>query len=111
MSSTWQGTAKTSVRRLVAERTKVLAGATAVLLVLGVIGLLADEYDLVLFCILLLQAAIAGYLVTAPAPQVSTASTDVQAAVDQASTRTLSDISRARQSILDAIAELDAKAK
>ena len=110
MSSTWQGTAKSYARRLVAERTKVLALATVVLLVVGVIALLADEYDLVLFTILLLQAAIAGYLVTAPAPQ-TTVTTDVQAVVDHASTRTLSDLSRARQSILDAIAELDAKAK
>ncbi|AWB91131.1 hypothetical protein [Aeromicrobium chenweiae] len=110
MSSTWQDTAKSYVRRLVAERTKALAVATAVLLVLGVIGLLADEYDLVLFSILLLQGAIAGYLVTAPAQQPG-ATGDVRAAVDQSSARTLADLSRARQSILDAIAELDAKTK
>ncbi|MRJ75234.1 hypothetical protein GEV29_01655 [Aeromicrobium sp. SMF47] len=110
MSSTWQGTAKSYARRLVAERTKALALATAILLVVGVVGLLADEYDLVLFAILLLQGAIAGYLVTAPAQQPGV-TTEVRTAVDQSSARTLADLSRARQSILDAIAELDARTK
>lgn len=109
-STTWQATAKTAVKRLIAERTKAFAAASGVLLLLGLIGLLADEYDLVLFCILVMQAAIAGYLLTAPAPQHK-AATDVQSVVDQATARTLSDLSRTRQSILDAVAEIDARTR
>lgn len=109
-STQWQAQAKTAVKRLIAERTKALAAITGALLLLGVIGLLADQYDLVLFCILALQGAIAGYLVTAPSP-TSQSTVDVQSVVDQASARTLSDLSRTRQSILDAVAELDARTK
>jgi hypothetical protein len=116
MSST-QGTAQSNVkaivRRVVAERTMVLAVATAVLVVLGLIAVLTDEYDLALVCILFLQAVIAGYLVTAPESGAAATSGagNAQAAVDRASARTLADIAHARQSILDAIAELDARTK
>jgi hypothetical protein len=105
MSTSWQTTAKTAVKRLIAERIKAFALATAILLLLGVVGLLADGYDLVLFCILALQGAIAAYLLTAPASPNQAAS-DVQAIVDQATARTLSDLSRTRQSILDAVADV-----
>lgn len=106
--SNWQATSRSLLRRLVAERARVLAGATAVLVVVGVIALLADAHELVLLCVLLLQAAIAGYLVTAPA--VSTVDdAAARAAIDRSSARTLTDLAHARQSILDAIAELDAK--
>jgi hypothetical protein len=109
MSST-QTSAKAIVRRLIAQRTLVLAVATAVLVVLGLIAVLTDEYDLALVCVLFLQAVIAGYLVTAPESGAApTGATNAQAAVDRASARTLADIAHARQSILDAIAELDAK--
>lgn len=107
MSST-QDTARSIARRLVAERTKVLAIATGVLVVLGLISVLADWYDLVLVCVLLLQAAIAGYLVTAPESGAAAGGT-AQAAIERASVRTVADIAHARQSILDAIAELDAR--
>lgn len=108
MSST-QDTARSIVRRLIAERTKVLAGATAVLVVLGLLGLLTDSYGFAFACILLLQAAIAGYLVTTPEARHETGT--AQAAVDRASARTLADIAHARQSILDAIAEIDPRTK
>jgi hypothetical protein len=111
MSST-QTSAKAIVRRLIAQRTLVLAVATAVLVVLGLIAVLTDEYDLALVCILFLQAVITGYLVTAPeSGAATTGTTHAQAAVDRASARTLADIAHARQSILDAIAELDAAKK
>lgn len=111
MSST-QATARSIVRRLIAERTAVLAIATAVLVVLGLIAVLTDEYDLALVCVLFLQAVIAGYLVTAPESGGGTAGTgNAQAAVDRSSARTLADIAHARQSILDAIAELDARTR
>lgn len=108
MSST-QDTARSIVRRLIADRTKVLAGATAVLVVLGLLALIADAHGLALACILLLQATIAGYLVTTPEPRNETGA--AQAAVDRASARTLADIAHARQSILDAIAEIDPRTK
>lgn len=108
MSST-QDTARSIVRRLIAERTKVLAAATAVLVVLGLMALLADSHGLAFACILLLQAAIAGYLVTTPEARNETGT--AQAAVDRASARTLADIAHARQSILDAIAEIDPRTK
>lgn len=112
MSSTQgaQSNVRAVVRKVIAERTTVLAIATAVLVVLGLIAVLTDEYDLALVCILFLQAAIAGYLVTTPEPAAATGGTP-QAAVDRASARTLADIAHARQSILDAIAELDARSK
>ncbi|MET0447557.1 MAG: hypothetical protein ABW004_04100 [Aeromicrobium sp.] len=115
MSSTQgsaQATARSVVRRLIAERTAVLAIATAVLVVLGLIAVLTDEYDLALVCVLFLQAVIAGYLVTAPESGAAPSGTgSAQAAVDRASARTLADIAHARQSILDAIAELDARTR
>lgn len=107
MSST-QATVRSIARRLIAERTAVLAIATVVLVVLGLIAVLTDEYDLALVCILFLQAVIAGYLVTAPESAAAPTGT-AQAAVDRSSARTLADIAHARQSILDAIAELDAR--
>ena len=104
-----QATARSLVRRLVAERTLVLALATAVLVVVGVIALLTDSYDLVLLSILALQAAIAGYLLTAPDATTNGATeAGTRAAIDRASVRTLADLAHARQSILDAIAQLDA---
>ncbi len=108
MSST-QDTARSIVRRLIAERTTALVVATAVLVVLGLIGALVDAYGLTLACILVLQAAIAGYLVTAPESGSETGT--AQAAVDRSSARTLADIAHARQSILDAIAEIDPRTK
>jgi hypothetical protein len=107
MSST-QATARSFARRLIAQRTQVLVIATAVLVLLGLIAVLTDEYDLALVCVLFLQAVLAGYLVTAPETAAASTGT-AQAAVDRASARTLADIAHARQSILDAIAELDTK--
>ena len=112
--STWQRTARSLVRRLIAERTLVLVIATAVLVVIGVIATIADEYDLSLLCILALQATIVGYLLTSPGEEAGSAVGNVdalQAAVDRSSARTLTDLAHARQSILDAIAELEAKGK
>ncbi|KAA1374918.1 hypothetical protein [Aeromicrobium fastidiosum] len=113
--STWQRTAKTLVRRLIAERTLVLVVATAVLVVIGVIATIADEYDLSLLCILALQATIVGYLLTSPGEEAGTSGVgtvdELRAAVDRSSARTLTDLAHARQSILDAIAELEAKGK
>jgi len=105
--STWPGTARSLVRRLVAERTLVLALATGILVVVGVIALITDSYDLVLLCILALQAAIAGYLLTAPDARGGGGGDDpgTRAAVDRASARTLADLAQTRQSILDAIAQ------
>ena len=110
--STWQRTARSLVRRLIAERTLVLVIATAVLVVIGVIATIADEYDLSLLCILALQATIVGYLLTSPGEEAGTSVGNVdelRAAVDRSSARTLTDLAHARQSILDAIAELEAK--
>jgi hypothetical protein len=113
--STWQRTARSLVRRLIAERTLVLVIATAVLVVIGVIATIADEYDLSLLCILALQATIVGYLLTSPGEEAGAAGTgvgsvdEIRAAVDRSSARTLTDLAHARQSILDAIAELEAK--
>lgn len=106
--STWQTTARTLARRLIAERTLVLAGATAILVVIGVIATIADGYDLTLLCILALQATIVGYLLTSPedvAGHGGAADGDLRAAVDRSSARTLADLAHARQSILDAIAQ------
>lgn len=108
MSST-QDTARSIVRRLIAERTKALAGATAVLVLVGLMAVIADSYGLAFTCILLLQAAIAGYLLTTPETRNETGA--AQAAIDRASARTLADIAHARQSILDAIAEIDPRTK
>ncbi|MFC5676171.1 hypothetical protein [Aeromicrobium endophyticum] len=113
--STWQRTARSLVRRLIAERTLVLVIATAVLVVIGVIATIADEYDLSLLCILALQATIVGYLLTSPGEEAGAAGTktgtvdELRDAVDRSSARTLTDLAHARQSILDAIAELEAK--
>lgn len=107
--STWQTTARSLARRLVAERTLVLAGATAVLVVVGLIALATDSHELVLLCILAMQATIAGYLVTAPDPAAAADDAKTRAAIDRASARTLADLAHARQSILDAIAEIDPK--
>jgi hypothetical protein len=105
--STWQATSRSMLRRIVAERSMALAGATAFLVLVGVLALITDSYDLVLLCILLLQAAIAGYLVTAPAVRTDDSAT--QAAIDRASARTLTDLAHTRQSLLDAIAEIDSR--
>ncbi|MET0819942.1 MAG: hypothetical protein ABWY58_03180 [Aeromicrobium sp.] len=113
--STWQRTARSLVRRLISERTLVLVIATAVLVVIGVIATIADEYDLSLLCILALQATIVGYLLTSPGEEAGAAGTtagtvdELRDAVDRSSARTLTDLAHARQSILDAIAELEAK--
>ena len=113
--STWQRTAKTLVRRLIAERTLVLVAATTVLVVIGVIGTIARGYDLTLLCILALQATIVAYLLTSPGEEAGASGTgtvdELQATVDRSSARTLTDLAHARQSILDAIAELEAKGK
>lgn len=106
--STKQGaaaSARTIAHRLIAERTLVLASATAVLVAVGVIGTIADEYGLVLLCILALQATIAGYLLTAP--ETRRGGGDSQAAIDRASARTLTDLAHTRQTILDAIAQME----
>lgn len=108
--STWQGTARSAVRRLIAERTIVLAAATGILVVIGVVATIADEYDLALLCILALQATIAGYLLTSPDGRGADTS-DAKAAVDRASARTLADLAHTRQSVLDAIAEMDSRTK
>jgi len=107
--SSMQDTARSIVRRIAAERTQVLAIATGVLVVLGLIAVLADWYGFALVCVLLLQAAIAGYLVTSSPTSGGTSGDATHEAVDRASVRTLADIAHARQSILDAIAELDAR--
>jgi NAD/NADP transhydrogenase beta subunit len=104
--STWQGTARSLVRRLVGERTLVLALATVILVVVGVIAVITDAYELVLLCILTLQATIVGYLLTAP-DAGSSDDAATRAALDRASARTLADLAHARQSILDAIAQLE----
>jgi hypothetical protein len=112
--STWQRTARSLVRRLIAERTLVLVIATAVLVVIGVIATIADQYELSLLCILALQATIVGYLLTSPGEEAGSAAgtvDDLRAAVDRSSARTLTDLAHARQSILDAIAELEAKSR
>jgi hypothetical protein len=110
--STWQRTARSLVRRLIAERTLVLVGATAVLVVIGVIATIADEYELSLLCILALQATIVGYLLTSPGEEAASTGggvDELRAAVERSSARTLGDLAHARQSILDAIAELEVK--
>lgn len=107
--SSKQDTARSIVRRLIAERTKVLALAAAILVVIGLLAVIADSYGLAFSCILLLQAAIAGYLVTTPEARTETGT--AQAAIDRSSARTLADIAHARQSILDAIAEIDPRTK
>jgi hypothetical protein len=107
--SNWQTTARSLAGRLVAERTIALGGATVIFVLVGVIALITDSYDLVLLCILALQATIAGYLLTAPDPVAATDDAKVRAAIDRASARTLTDVAHARQSILDAIAEIDPK--
>jgi hypothetical protein len=107
--SNMQDTARSIVRRIVAERTQVLAIATGVLVVLGLIAVLADWYGLALVCVLLLQAAIAGYLLTSSSTSGDAPGGATHEAVDRASVRTLADIAHARQSILDAIAELDTR--
>jgi hypothetical protein len=112
--STWQRTARSLVRRLIAERTLVLVIATAALVVIGVIATIADQYELSLLCILALQATIVGYLLTSPGEEAGSAVgtvDELRAAVDRSSARTLTDLAHARQSILDAIAELEAKGK
>ncbi|MBD8606847.1 hypothetical protein IFT73_08265 [Aeromicrobium sp. CFBP 8757] len=114
--STWQRTARSLVRRLIAERTLVLVGATAVLVVIGVIGTVFDGYDLTLLCVLALQAVIVGYLLTSPGEEAGGAGAaggpdDLREAVDRSSARTLTDLAHARQSILDAIAEIEAKGR
>jgi len=106
--STTQDTARSIARRLVAERTKVLALVTGVLVVLGLVALVADSYGLAIACVLLVQAALAGYLVTAPESGNAAGGT-AQAAIERSSVRTIADIAHARQSILDAIAELDTR--
>lgn len=103
--STWQGTARTLVRRLIAERTLVLAGATAILVVIGLIASIADGYDLMLLCILALQAVIIAYLLTSDERPGASDGGDVRGAVDRSSARVLADLAQARQSILDAIAQ------
>ena len=111
--STWQRRARSLVRRLIAERTLVLVGATAVLVVIGVIGTVFDGYDLTLLCVLALQAVIVGYLLTSPGEEAGSVKTgspdDLREAVDRSSARTLTDLAHARQSILDAIAQIEAK--
>jgi hypothetical protein len=112
--STWQRTARSLVRRLIAERTLVLVIATAALVVIGVIATIADQYELSLLCILALQATIVGYLLTSPGEEAGSAVgtvDELRDAVDRSSARTLTDLAHARQSILDAIAELEAKGK
>jgi hypothetical protein len=112
--STWQRTARSLVRRLISERTLVLVIATAVLVVIGIIATIADEYHLSLLCILALQATIVGYLLTSPGEEAGSAVGNVdelRAALDRSSARTLTDLAHARQSILDAIADLEAKGK
>ena len=110
--STWQRTTRSLVRRLIAERTLVLVIATTVLVVIGVIGTIARGYDLTLLCILALQATIVGYLLTSPGEEAGSpvgSVDEIRAAVDRSSARTLTDLAHARQTILDAIAELEAK--
>jgi hypothetical protein len=107
--SNWQAASRSLVRRLVAEQKMALAAATGIFVVIGLIALLTDTYEIALLCILLLQAAIAAYLVTAPTASSGDDGAAAQAAIDRASARTLTDLAHARQSILDAIAEIDAK--
>lgn len=108
--STWQGTARKLARRLVLDdRNIVLAGAAGILVVVGVIATIVDGYAVVLLCILALQAVIVAHLLTAPQPAAGDTARTAQAAVDRSSARTLADIAHARQSILDAIAQLDSK--
>ncbi len=109
--STWQGNLRSVARRLIAERTLVLAGATGVLVVIGAIATIANGYDLALLCILALQATIAAYLLTAPESRGAgpgAGSGDSRGAIDRSSARTLADLAHTRQTILDAIAQLDA---
>lgn len=113
--STWQRRARSLVRRLIAERTLVLVGATGVLVLIGVIGTIFDGYDLTLLCVLALQAVIVGYLLTSPGEEAGAGAAggpdDLREAVDRSSARTLTDLAHARQSILDAIAEIEAKGR
>lgn len=104
--STWQRSARSVARHLVAERTLVVALATGILVVVGVIGVLTDSFNLVLLCILVLQATIVSYLITAP-DATKTDDAGTRAAVDRASARTLADLAQTRQSVLDAIAQLE----
>jgi hypothetical protein len=102
--STWQATARSLARRLVDQQKLALAVATALLVLVGVIAASTEAYGIALLCVLLLQAAIAGYLVTAPEPGIADDAA-TRAAVDRASARTLADLAHARQAILDAIAQ------
>lgn len=90
------------VSRLVALRTKVLAAATAVLVVVGLIAYLSDHDDLTILTILLLQACIAGYLVTG-ARGAGLDEQVLQKHLDRASARSLADLTRTRQAILEAV--------
>lgn len=90
------------VSRLVVLRTKVLAAATAVLVVVGLIAFLTDHDDLTILTVLLLQAAIAGYLVTGTRSSGLSEAT-LQKHIDRASARSLADLTRTRQAILEAV--------
>lgn len=90
------------VSRLAAHRAKVLAAATAVLVVVGVIAFLADHDDLTILAALLLQASIAGFLVIGPRGRGIDEET-LQKHIDRAAARSLADLTRTRQAILEAV--------
>lgn len=90
------------VSRLAAHRAQVLAASTAVLVVVGVIAFFTDHDDLTILAALLLQACIAGYLVVGPRSAGIDEET-LQKHIDRASARSLADLTRARQAILEAV--------
>ena len=97
------GGIKAVVSRLVTHRTKALAAATAVLVVVGLIAFLADHDDLTILTVLLLQACLAGYLVTGSAAASGLDEDTLQKHIDRASARSLADLTRTRQAILEAV--------
>lgn len=103
MTTTTPGGLRSVVAKLVSAGTQVLIASTGVLVVVGLIAVLSDHYGLALSAILVLQAALAGYLVTSPS-QAGVSERSVQRQVDAASARTLADLTRARTVILEAIA-------
>jgi cytochrome c oxidase assembly factor CtaG len=95
---------KTIIRRLSAQLS-VLAGGLALLaVVVGVITASLGHFRPALVTVIVLQAVIVLLLLIGGPKQQNSAA--VQRHIDEASTRVLADISRARQAILAAVDDL-----
>jgi hypothetical protein len=86
---------------LVARLVLPLAGAAAVLVVVGLVAVLTDHYGLALAAVLLIQA---GVVVMGLAHHLATAGLEDRLAhrIDQASARQLADLARTRHALLSA---------